>query len=55
MSGNEAGIAIAIRQINPDVICRHFRITPSTEIPQMVSASYVANGAGGYRVYPGGE
>lgn len=41
MSGNEA-VSYAIRQINPDVIPA-FPITPSTEIPQMVS-SYIANG-----------
>ncbi len=41
MSGNEA-VAFAIRQINPDVMPA-FPITPSTEIPQMVSA-YIANG-----------
>lgn len=41
MSGNEA-VAYAIRQIDPDVMPA-FPITPSTEIPQMVS-SYIANG-----------
>jgi len=41
MSGNEA-IAIAIRQVNPDVMPA-FPITPSTEIPQYV-AQYVADG-----------
>jgi len=41
LSGNEA-IAIAMRQINPDVMPA-FPITPSTEIPQYFS-SYVANG-----------
>ena len=41
MSGNEA-VAFAIRQVNPDVMPA-FPITPSTEIPQMVS-SYIANG-----------
>ena len=41
MSGNEA-VAYAIKQINPDVMPA-FPITPSTEIPQMVS-SYIANG-----------
>ena len=41
MSGNEA-VAYAIRQVNPDVMPA-FPITPSTEIPQMVS-SYIANG-----------
>ena len=41
MSGNEA-VAYAIKQINPDVMPA-FPITPSTEIPQMVSA-YIANG-----------
>ena len=41
MSGNEA-VAHAIRQINPDVMPA-FPITPSTEIPQMISA-YIANG-----------
>ena len=35
MSGNEA-VSYAIRQINPDVMPA-FPITPSTEIPQMVS------------------
>ncbi|MCD8300507.1 MAG: pyruvate ferredoxin oxidoreductase [Clostridiales bacterium] len=41
LSGNEA-VAYAIRQINPDVMPA-FPITPSTEIPQMVS-TYIANG-----------
>ena len=41
MSGNEA-VAYAIRQINPDVMPA-FPITPSTDIPQMVS-TYIANG-----------
>ena len=41
MSGNEA-VSFAIRQINPDVMPA-FPITPSTEIPQMVS-TYIANG-----------
>ncbi|MCR4787948.1 MAG: pyruvate ferredoxin oxidoreductase [Lachnospiraceae bacterium] len=41
MSGNEA-VAYAIRQIDPDVMPA-FPITPSTEIPQMVS-NYIANG-----------
>jgi pyruvate ferredoxin oxidoreductase alpha subunit len=41
MSGNEA-IAIAMRQINPDVLPA-FPITPSTEIPQYFS-KYVADG-----------
>ena len=41
MSGNEA-VSYAIRQIDPDVMPA-FPITPSTEIPQMVSA-YIANG-----------
>lgn len=41
MSGNEA-VSFAIKQINPDVMPA-FPITPSTEIPQMVS-SYIANG-----------
>ncbi|MCR5686607.1 MAG: pyruvate ferredoxin oxidoreductase [Lachnospiraceae bacterium] len=41
MSGNEA-TAYAIRQVNPDVMPA-FPITPSTEIPQMVS-TYIANG-----------
>ena len=40
MSGNEA-VAFAIRQVNPDVMPA-FPITPSTEIPQMVS-TYIAN------------
>ena len=41
LSGNEA-VAIALRQINPDVFPA-FPITPSTEIPQYFS-SFVANG-----------
>ncbi len=41
LSGNEA-VAYAIRQVNPDVMPA-FPITPSTEIPQMVS-TYIANG-----------
>ncbi len=41
LSGNEAA-AVAIRQINPDVIAA-FPITPSTEIPQYVS-SFLADG-----------
>lgn len=41
MSGNEA-IAIAMRQINPDVLPA-FPITPSTEIPQYFS-KFVADG-----------
>ena len=41
MSGNEA-VAHGIKQINPDVMPA-FPITPSTEIPQMVS-TYIANG-----------
>ncbi len=41
MSGNEA-VAYAIRQVNPDVMAA-FPITPSTEIPQIVS-TYIANG-----------
>lgn len=41
MSGNEA-VAYGIRQINPDVMPA-FPITPSTEIPQLVS-TYIANG-----------
>ncbi len=41
LSGNEAA-AVAIRQINPDVIAA-FPITPSTEIPQYVS-EYLAHG-----------
>ena len=41
MSGNEA-MAYAMKQINPDVMPA-FPITPSTELPQMVS-TYVANG-----------
>lgn len=40
-SGNEA-VAYAIKQINPDVMPA-YPITPSTEIPQMVS-QYIANG-----------
>ena len=40
MSGNEA-VSYAIRQINPDVMPA-FPITPSTEIPQMVS-TYISN------------
>lgn len=41
MSGNEA-VSYAIRQVNPDVMPA-FPITPSTEIPQLVS-NYIANG-----------
>ena len=41
MSGNEA-VAYGIRQINPDVMPA-FPITPSTEIPQLVS-TYITNG-----------
>lgn len=41
LSGNEA-VAIAMRQINPDVVAA-FPITPSTEIPQYF-ASFVNNG-----------
>lgn len=41
MSGNEA-VAFAIKQVNPDVMPA-FPITPSTEIPQLVS-NYIANG-----------
>lgn len=41
MSGNEA-VSYAIKQINPDVMPA-FPITPSTEIPQLVS-NYIANG-----------
>jgi len=41
LSGNEA-VALAIKQINPDVMPA-FPITPSTEIPQMVS-TFIANG-----------
>ncbi len=41
LSGNEA-VAIAMRQINPDVMPA-FPITPSTEIPQYFS-NFVANG-----------
>ena len=41
MSGNEA-VSYAIKQINPDVMAA-FPITPSTEIPQMVS-TFIANG-----------
>lgn len=41
MSGNEA-VAIAMRQINPDVMGA-FPITPSTEIPQYFS-SFIADG-----------
>ena len=41
MSGNEA-VALAIKQVNPDVMPA-FPITPSTEIPQMVS-TFIANG-----------
>ena len=42
MSGNEA-IAIAMKQINPDVVPA-FPITPSTEIPQYFS-KFVADGS----------
>lgn len=41
LSGNEA-IAVALKQINPDVIAA-YPITPSTEVPQYF-ATYVANG-----------
>ena len=41
MSGNEA-VAFAIKQINPDVMPA-FPITPSTEIPQMVSNQTMVN------------
>src|SRR5574344_1795077 len=41
LSGNEA-VAFAMKQINPDVMPA-FPITPSTELPQMVS-NYIANG-----------
>ena len=41
MSGNEA-VALAIKQVNPDVMPA-FPITPSTELPQMVS-NYISNG-----------
>lgn len=41
LSGNEA-VAVAMRQINPDVVAA-FPITPSTEVPQYFS-SFVANG-----------
>ena len=41
LSGNEA-VAIAMRQINPDVVPA-FPITPSTEVPQYFS-SYIAQG-----------
>lgn len=41
LSGNEA-VAIAMRQINPDVVAA-FPITPSTEVPQYFSR-FVANG-----------
>ena len=40
MSGNEA-VSYAIRQVNPDVMPA-FPITPSTEIPQMVSTYTVS-------------
>lgn len=41
LSGNEA-VSIAIRQINPDVMPA-FPITPSTEIPQLIS-QYIGEG-----------
>ncbi|HYE81473.1 MAG TPA: pyruvate ferredoxin oxidoreductase [Clostridia bacterium] len=41
LSGNEA-VAVAMRQINPDVVAA-FPITPSTEIPQYFS-QFVSNG-----------
>lgn len=41
MSGNEA-VALAIKQVNPDVMPA-FPITPSTELPQIVS-TYISNG-----------
>ncbi len=49
MSGNEA-VAHAIRQIDPDVMPA-FPITPSTEIPQMVS-TFIANGEIGTEFIP---
>ena len=52
MSGNEA-VAYAIKQVNPDVMPA-FPITPSTEIPQMVS-TYIAKRRDRYRIYPGRE
>ena len=41
MSGNEA-VALAIKHVNPDVMPA-FPITPSTELPQIVS-TYISNG-----------
>ncbi|MCH5186212.1 MAG: pyruvate ferredoxin oxidoreductase, partial [Oscillospiraceae bacterium] len=41
LSGNEA-VAVAMRQINPDVVAA-FPITPSTEVPQYF-ASFVNDG-----------
>lgn len=41
LSGKRS-VAYAIKQVNPDVMPA-FPITPSTEIPQMVS-TYIANG-----------
>lgn len=52
MSGNEA-VSYAIRQVNPDVMPA-FPITPSTEIPQMVS-TYIANGEMDTEFIPVGE
>ena len=52
LSGNEA-VAIALRQINPDVFPA-FPITPSTEIPQYF-ASICSKRTGRYRVYSGRE
>ena len=58
MSGNEA-VAYAIKQVNPDVMPA-FPITPSTEIPQMVS-TYLSlihihcKRRNRYRVYSGRE
>ena len=51
MSGNEA-VAYAIKQVNPDVMPA-FPITPSTEIPQMVSIHCKRRNR--YRVYSGRE
>ncbi len=49
MSGNEA-VAEAIRQVDPDVMPA-FPITPSTEIPQMVSG-FIASGRIGTEFIP---
>ena len=53
MSGNEA-VSFAIRQINPDVMPA-FPITPSTEIPQMVSTYIYCKWRNRHRICPCGK